>query len=259
MKLLIVAFLIPFVYGDLNDDCPPWPKDPVVCKGSDLTCGGDAEEDAQGCMPPHWCLAVDPYAHCSAKAACPFTCPQGSIKCPGGKDMDGCPMPDTCEPELANCPTNCPLHCGPNEMMCPGEVDPKGCQLPGSCQSKIDDDGLPAHCPVHCAEGMMPCPPGFDENGYPLPDICLPFDAKAECYTYCPTHCPPNSLMCPMGKDANGCQIPDTCIGYDPTTICKTTCPPICSEGERPCSFPGETGKDEWGCYMPTVCSVKGT
>merc|ERR1712012_428401 len=56
MKLIVVAFLIPFVYGD----CPPPPKDPVQCTGSDLMCGG--EMDSKGCAMPNWCLSVDPYA-----------------------------------------------------------------------------------------------------------------------------------------------------------------------------------------------------
>merc|ERR1712203_1107037 len=119
MKLIVVAFLIPFVHGD----CPPPPKDPVQCTGSDLMCGG--EMDSEGCAMPNWCLSVDPYAHCSAKAACPMMCPEGSMHCSGGKDSDGCPMPDTCEPETKDAcgrPTMCPVHC---DAKCQIHVGPK--------------------------------------------------------------------------------------------------------------------------------------
>ena len=31
-------------------------------------------------------------------AACPVTCPEDSMHCPGGMDPNGCQMPDTCMP-----------------------------------------------------------------------------------------------------------------------------------------------------------------
>merc|ERR1712209_235308 len=152
MKLIVVAFLIPFVRGD----CPPPPKDPVQCTGSDLMCGG--EMDSKGCAMPNWCLSVDPYAPCSAKAACPMVCPEGTMQCSGGKDSDGCPMPDTCEPETKDAcghPTMCPVHCDADAFMCPGEVDPQGCRMPDSCWAK--DPNCPDHCPMHCGEGSVQC------------------------------------------------------------------------------------------------------
>ena len=95
MKLLVLALLITYALSD----CPPQP--PVECQGSDLLCGG--EQDSKGCPTAQWCLPVDPYAHCSAKAECPRTCDENSYLCNGGKDPEGCQMPASCFAKDLNC------------------------------------------------------------------------------------------------------------------------------------------------------------
>merc|ERR1711878_241278 len=99
MKLLIVAFLIPFVYGD----CPPPPKDPVVCTGSDIMCGGEADEN--GCPGADYCVPKDSF--------CNFYCGPNEMTCPGNNGDGTClPMPQNCMPQ-------CPMQCGEDQMLCP--------------------------------------------------------------------------------------------------------------------------------------------
>merc|ERR1712045_598937 len=150
MKLLIVAFLIPFVYGD----CPPPPKDPVVCTGSDIMCGGGT--DANGCPMPNWCYPVDPYAPCSKHAACPMTC-SGDMKiCPGPMTSDGCTGAETCVPN----DSHCPFSCGPNQMQCPGMHPGEGTCLP-------DPTHCMPKCPMQCPEDRISCPQAPDGQGCP--------------------------------------------------------------------------------------------
>merc|ERR1739844_643112 len=196
MKLLIVAFLIPFVYGD----CPPPPKDPVVCTGSDMLCGGQG--DANGCPMPNWCLHVDPYAPCSIHANCPMTCPEDQKLCPGSISSDGCPGPESCwakdEP--------CPFHCDWNQMMCPGMHPGEGTCLP-------QPHNCPVQCPMQCGEDQMLCPPAPDGQGCPMPDICVHNDPTAICQHTCPVGptCPEGEFACPGAKDDRGCQMAEVC------------------------------------------------
>merc|ERR1711994_852216 len=150
MKLIALAFLIPFVYGD----CPPPPNEPIECKGSDLICAG--HEDSNGCMMPNWCLSVDPYAPCSAKATCPRMCPEGTMHCSGGKDSDGCPMPDTCEPETKDAcghPTMCPVHCDADAEIVPEKSIPKDAK----CQTHVGPKIPTVHSTVQCIVAKEVC------------------------------------------------------------------------------------------------------
>jgi len=254
MKLVIVALLVPFVYGD----CPPPPKDPVECHGADVRCGGDIGPD--GCQTAYWCLPVDPYAHCSAKAMmqCPRVCGEGAELCPGGTDLDGCPEGDSClDPAdfgvSKDCPFHCPVRCSDDEMLCPGDVDPKGCKMSDFCIAK--DPNCPTNCPMpamECGEGMMQCPGGADAAGCPMPDTCIPVDPK--CPTHCPMNCGQNEMFCSGGMDPQGCAMPGYCQYNDPTAICYRQCNPSCPAGEWVC--PPE--KDSMGCEMTPVCSAKG-
>merc|ERR1739846_76170 len=208
MKLLIVAFLIPFVYGD----CPPPPKDPVVCTGSDIMCAG--ETDASGCPMPNWCLHVDPNAPCSIHATCPMTCGKDMKICPGPMTSDGCPGAETCVPN----DSFCNFYCGPNEMTCPGNNGDGTClPMPQNCMPQ---------CPMQCGEDQMLCPRAPDGQGCPMHDDCQPSKAaKAECPAHCPTRCGQNDLTCPQGTDGQGCPMPDICVHNDPTAICQQSCP----------------------------------
>merc|ERR1712223_1694334 len=87
MKLLILSMLVAYALCE----CPEV-KDPG-CTGSDLRCG-QGETDSEGCPMQEWCMHVDPYAHCSAKAQCPRHCEEDAYICP--------------------------VYCNENEMMCPG-------------------------------------------------------------------------------------------------------------------------------------------
>merc|ERR1712038_1382470 len=89
MKLLILSVLVAYALCE----CPEV-KDPE-CKGSDLRCG-QGETDSEGCPMQEWCMHVDPYAHCSAKAMCPVHCGEDAYMCKGDTDHEGCQMPDSC-------------------------------------------------------------------------------------------------------------------------------------------------------------------
>merc|ERR1711944_267322 len=146
MKLIAVAFLIPFVYGD----CPPPPNEPIECKGSDLICPG--VEDSNGCMMPNWCLSVDPYAPCSAKATCPRMCPEGTINVPVVKIVTVvlCPTPvnqklrmhvviQQCVQFIVTLTQKCvPEKSIPKDAKwpCPTQKDDRGCEEPASCSIK---------------------------------------------------------------------------------------------------------------------------
>merc|ERR1712179_847123 len=101
MKFIALVALLPFVLVE----CPEY--EPVECKGADLLCGGFPDDE--GCISQEWCMPVNPYERCSARASCPMECQSGDMKCPGPLDADGCPMPDTCEWVDPHCPFNCPV------------------------------------------------------------------------------------------------------------------------------------------------------
>ena len=53
-------------------------------------------------MTGDMCMPMRDAAGCWA--VCPMICPPADIMCPGGFDMDGCPMPDMCVPADQPCP-----------------------------------------------------------------------------------------------------------------------------------------------------------
>ena len=56
------------------------------------------------------------------------------LRCPGGEDDNGCPMPDFCMPVTPNCPhVSCPVKCSPGDMVCHGGQDQHGCPKPDTC------------------------------------------------------------------------------------------------------------------------------
>jgi len=73
--------------------------------------------------------------------------------CPGGKDPNGCPMPDFCFPSKGNngigkdgneCPVTCPTKCDDSiDMLCWGDVDANGCRMPDFCVPQ-KGDGCPS-------------------------------------------------------------------------------------------------------------------
>merc|ERR1712018_601195 len=147
MKLLILSVLVAYALCE----CPEV-KDPE-CKGSDLRCG-QGDTDSEGCPMQEWCMHVDPYAHCSAKAMCPRTCDDG-VLCKGDIDDQGCAMPDSCwSKNTDGCPDVCNQPCDARtEEQCPTPPDSKGCQRGATCAPK--DPMCPTRCPAYCNENEM--------------------------------------------------------------------------------------------------------
>merc|ERR1712130_404374 len=159
----------------------------------------------------------------------PTVCGEGMTSCPGDTEPNGCPMPEICVAEGAECPFFCPyifeeLHC-PDELpsYCEGPLDAMGCKGPQYC-TKVDwaaGESCPFVCPPHpppyCGEGMTSCPGDFDGRGCPMPEICVAEGAT------CPFVCPPvknpncGTLLsnCAPPLDAMGCQGNMTCVLVD--------------------------------------------
>merc|ERR1712165_472226 len=205
MKLLILSLLVAYALCE----CPEV-KDPE-CKGSDLRCG-QGETDSEGCPMQEWCMHVDPYAHCSAKAECPRNCGEDAYMCKGDIDPEGCP-------DICNQPCD-----ASTEEQCPTPPDSKGCQRGATCAPK--DPRCSTVCPVYCNENEMMCPGNMDHNtGCRMADTCMPRDPK--CGSMCPVHCPEGHMQCAGGTDWNGCKGPDTCMPRDPKcgSMCQVHCP----------------------------------
>merc|ERR1712165_464832 len=199
MKLLILSVLVAYALCE----CPEV-KDPE-CKGSDLRCG-QGETDSEGCPMQEWCMHVDPYAHCSAKAMCPVHCGEDAFMCKGDTDHEGCQMPDSCFAKNTDgCPDICNQPCDwSTEEQCPTPPDSKGCQRGATCAPK--DPRCSTRCPVYCNEDEMMCPGHMDHHtGCQAPDTCIAKDPK--CPTYCPEHCRDDEDLCPGPVDANGPQM----------------------------------------------------
>merc|ERR1712223_153106 len=161
MKLLILSVLVAYALCE----CPEV-KDPE-CKCSDRRCG-QGETDSEGCPMQEWCMHVDPYAHCSAKAECPRHCSEDAYMCPGDTDDQGCQMGDSCVAK-GSWGEGCPVYCNENEMMCPGHMDHHtDCRMADTCIAKSPD--CPTHCPEHCRDDEDLCPGPVDANGCQGPD-----------------------------------------------------------------------------------------
>jgi len=84
---------------------------------------------------------------------CPMKCGVDDMICPGGKDPNGCPMPDFCFPSKGNngigkdgneCPVTCPTKCDDSiDMLCWGDMDDNGCRMPDFCVPQ-KGDGCPS-------------------------------------------------------------------------------------------------------------------
>jgi len=198
-----------------------------------------------------WCMHVDPYAHCSAKAMCPVHCGEDAYMCPGDTDHEGCQMPDSCMAKGSwgeGCPDICNQPCDYSfEEQCAVPPDSKGCQRGATCAPKDPTGRCSTVCPVYCNENEMMCPGHMDHNtGCRMHDTCIAKDPK--CPTHCPEHCRDDEDLCPGPVDANGCKGPDTCMPRDPK--CGSMCPVHCPEGHMQCA-----GGTDWnGCRKPDTC-----
>ena len=245
MKLVLILLFIPSVFGD----CPTIPENLNDCSSPNLLCGG--EEDEDGCPTAQWCLEVDPYAKCSARAFCPTICPSDMTRCSGGRDQDGCRLPDTCismeNLDNPDCPAYCPLACNlKNEIACPGGIDLQGCSLQGEC-IRINPD-VPTFCPANCNENEKFCRGGRDSERNPLPDSCVAIEEGSSCTPLCPsqTSCDgQDDKYCPGPVDRKGCETQGYCITTDLTEICQENCAINCPKGELNCYM----GVDDMGCY----------
>merc|ERR1712156_385659 len=244
MKLLILSLLVAYALCE----CPEV-KDPE-CKGSDLRCR-QGETDSEGCPMQEWCMHVDPYAHCSAKAQCPRNCEEDAYMCKGDIDHEGCQMGDSCFAKGSwgeGCPDICNQPCDYSfEEQCAVPPDSKGCQRGATCAPKDPTGRCSTVCPVYCNENEMMCPGHMDHHTEcRMPDTCIAKDPK--CPTHCPEHCRDDEDLCPGPVDANGCKGPDTCMPRDPK--CGSMCPVHCPEGHMQCA-----GGTDWnGCRQPDTC-----
>ena len=66
------------------------------------------------------------------------------VTCPGGTDINGCPIPDTCLTTSSfgfgndgkACPTACPVTCHKEQITCPSGKDSNDCSLSNTCVAK---------------------------------------------------------------------------------------------------------------------------
>ena len=75
------------------------------------------------------------------------------------------------------CPVACPPPCPLNHKQCPGGYDMNGCSMPDTCVSEpIGLDGSKCYvaCPTPPPVDHTVCPGGFDSNGCPIPDTYIP-------------------------------------------------------------------------------------
>ena len=72
-------------------------------------------------------------------AFCPTVCPPNLETCPGGTDVDGCPIPDFCFTSSnfgndgSECAIACPVPCVGDQLFCFGVSDSNGCPMPNTC------------------------------------------------------------------------------------------------------------------------------
>merc|ERR1711945_47044 len=116
-------------------------------------------------------------------------------------------------PEDGKAPPECPGEWDGTEMKCFGGYDAKGCPMPDTCQWV--DPYCPTNCPVVCGENEMQCSGGYDYNGKcPQPDVCVPMNE--DCPSFCPVNCGQHEMFCPGGVDAKCCPKEDFCQHTDP-------------------------------------------
>merc|ERR1719266_50293 len=92
-------FCIPATNGNGNDgsECPG--ICPVTCGSDEIMCSHWDDNGCQQldtCMPSTMGKGMDGKTDCAAN--CPVTCGPEEFSCYGGKDWNGCQMPDFCFP-----------------------------------------------------------------------------------------------------------------------------------------------------------------
>ena len=101
-----------------------------------------------GCDPGFYCMPSS-----KDENGCPATCPvdcgdgsDGTVKCPGGINWDGCPMSDMCHFGYYNektggiCPGYCSANCKEGEQWCMGGIDKDGCPTGDYCATECAKD-----------------------------------------------------------------------------------------------------------------------
>jgi len=216
-------------------------KVPVKCDWEkEMSCPGEWDPKTGTQITADFCI---PNKVGDCFNACPMKCGEKDMLCPGKMDLDGCKMPDTCNPgkfcpvdcdwekekmcagdwdpktgqqmtadfcipnKVGECANHCPMKCGENDMMCPGKMDPNGCKMPDTCNPG-------KFCPANCDwEKEMTCAGTLDpKTGEPTTaDYCIP-NKVGECINHCPMPCGEKDMICPGKMDAMGCKMPDMCF-----------------------------------------------
>ena len=171
------------ITGCLNHCDLTCPEGQLMCKGVRKNCCGQRDQ----------CCPQEP--------TCAEECPPQTV------DIQGCPKIE-----------NQQLYCLGQQQQCLGGKDIDGCRLPNFCGiPEINDDRCTPFCPADCNLLFeMPCPPTFDLNGCKEKPTCSRF--KDQCppnkhlaHTGCPIR---NTLS---EGDCN----PDTEITCTPDPVYK--------------------------------------
>merc|ERR1712223_231074 len=140
--------------------------EPANCNAEkEMMCSGKWNEDWTEQLTADFCI---PMKNGDCYNYCPMDCGKDMV-CPGGKDPQGCPMPESCSPGKF-CPPNCDWA---KETMCMGKwSDDYTEQLtPDTCMPMKTGDCWNV-CPMDCAP-MMECGAGqMDPKGCPMQTYC---------------------------------------------------------------------------------------
>ena len=141
---------------------------PVKCEKDYMVCPGPYDFNLGKQMGQDTCM---PQKNGNCNNYCAKDCMAHEQKCPGGKDLEDCPLADFCYPAEQFCPVNC----GKDEQWCPGPTDKSG---PEFCMPSKNGGDCPVHCPVKCGKDEKWCSGGKDDMGCEMPESCVAADSK---------------------------------------------------------------------------------
>merc|ERR1711992_206667 len=140
--------------------------EPANCDAEkEMMCSGKWNEDWTEQLTADFCI---PMKNGDCYNYCPMDCGKDMV-CPGGKDPQGCPMPESCSPGKF-CPPNCDWA---KETMCMGKWNEDWTEqlTPDTCMPMKTGDCWNV-CPMDCAP-MMECGKGqMDPKGCPMQTYC---------------------------------------------------------------------------------------
>jgi len=269
---------------DCNRTCVQKCPEAKLCREGEVECG---EKDHPAgvwpdCKKDHICVSDG----CECQIAgddgslcplwCETECTETQIKCPGGKDDNGCKERDVClDKPIGNnnqlCPGYCPVECNlQQEHICP-EPPVDGCPQPPSCEQKETTHAGEycdtQNCQLICDAEHIFCEGTQLVDGCYEADICVPKDTSdsgAICDGNCPIMCDPTTeILCDGTVIYNGpkagCRNDDSCKEksrtnngeYCPDNSDSHGCPVQCDEEHHLC--PTRTNAD--GCKEQATCT----